>query len=72
MKIPTLSLAPPALDDSRLPEHARRPGLRARRARGLRRALAWVAALVVLALVFLSYLSPGMVFTLANQVWNCF
>lgn len=34
--------------------------------------LAWAAALVVLALVFASYLQRDFVFTLANQIWACF
>jgi hypothetical protein len=34
--------------------------------------LAWAAALGVLALVFLAYLQPDMMFSLANFVWSCF
>ncbi len=37
-----------------------------------RRALAWALAALALALVFASYLAPGMVVTLANQIWACF
>jgi hypothetical protein len=34
---------------------------------------AWYAAsLLVLALVFASYLQPGLVFDLASRVWSCF
>ena len=32
----------------------------------------WVAAGIVMVLVFLAYLRPEMAFTLANQLWNCF
>ncbi len=39
----------------------------------LRRALAWAAAAAVLGGVFLLYLQPELVFTLASQVWAaCF
>jgi hypothetical protein len=34
--------------------------------------LAWLAAAVVLALVFAAYLSPHLVVDLANRVWACF
>ena len=61
------SLAPPALEGASLPA----PGARAGRAR-LRRIAAYALALVVLLLVFLSYLNPDMLFTLATQVWSCF
>jgi hypothetical protein len=30
------------------------------------------AALLVLALVFSTYLQPDMVFDLANRIWSCF
>ncbi len=34
---------------------------------------AWYAAsLLVLALVFASYLQPGLMFDLATRVWSCF
>ena len=38
----------------------------------LRRGLAWAAAAATLVLVFAAYLRPGLVFTLANQLWACF
>lgn len=38
----------------------------------LPRVLAWVGIGTALALVFASYLRPGMVFELANRVWACF
>jgi hypothetical protein len=31
-----------------------------------------VAAVLALALVFVSYLRPDMMFELANRVWSCF
>jgi hypothetical protein len=35
--------------------------------------IAWkVAALLLLLLVFASYLRPELAMTLANQLWNCF
>ena len=34
--------------------------------------LAWLAAGLVLALVFAAYLSPHLVVDLANRVWACF
>jgi hypothetical protein len=37
-----------------------------------RHALAWAAALAVLGAVFMAYLHPDLVFSLANQVWSCF
>jgi type II secretory pathway component PulM len=37
-----------------------------------RRAFAWAGAVVVLALVFLAYLTPQLAMTLATQLWNCF
>ncbi len=37
-----------------------------------RRLLAWATALVVLALVFASYLSPHVAVDLASRVWACF
>ncbi len=33
---------------------------------------AWVAVPVVLAAVFMAYLSPHLVVDLANRVWSCF
>jgi hypothetical protein len=36
------------------------------------RRLAWSLVLLVLALVFASYLQRDFVFTLASQVWACF
>lgn len=36
------------------------------------RVAAWIAAAVVLALVFAAYMRPDLAVTLANQVWNCF
>jgi hypothetical protein len=36
-----------------------------------RRAWAWGAVLLVLALVFAAYLQRDFVFTLANQAWSC-
>ena len=36
------------------------------------RAWAFSAAIVVLLLVFASYLRPDMAMLLANQLWNCF
>lgn len=38
----------------------------------LPRALAWFGIGAALALVFASYLQPGLVFELANRVWACF
>ncbi len=38
----------------------------------LRRNLAWTAAAVALAAVFMAYLRPDLIVTLANQIWNCF
>ena len=38
----------------------------------MHRALSWLGAAVVLALVFGAYLRPDVVVTLAQQVWNCF
>lgn len=40
--------------------------------RRMRRLLLWTATGIALALVFLAYLQPQMVFSLANQLWNCF
>ena len=38
-----------------------------------RRHIAWAAAAIVLLLVvFASYLRPDLAMTLANQLWNCF
>jgi hypothetical protein len=36
------------------------------------RVAVWSGVLVVLALVFASYLSPHLVVDLANRVWACF
>jgi hypothetical protein len=38
----------------------------------LRRGLSWVAAGLVLLLVFAAYLKPDLAMTLANQLWACF
>ena len=38
----------------------------------LRHALVWGGAGAALLLVFLAYLRPDVVVTLANQLWNCF
>jgi hypothetical protein len=38
----------------------------------LRRSLAWFGAGVLLVAVFMAYLRPDLVVTLANQIWNCF
>ena len=37
-----------------------------------RRALAWAAVAVALALVFAAYRQPAVVVDLANQIWSCF
>ena len=37
-----------------------------------RRALAWGAAAVTLAAVFVAYLNPHLVLDLASRVWTCF
>lgn len=37
-----------------------------------RRAVLWLAALVLLLGVFSLYLQPNFLFTLAQQVWSCF
>lgn len=37
-----------------------------------RRASAWLACAVALALVFAAYLRPDVMMTLALQIWNCF
>jgi hypothetical protein len=37
-----------------------------------RRVLGWLAALVALGAVFMAYLQPDLMFSLANQVWSCF
>jgi hypothetical protein len=66
-RIRHVSLAPPALEGAVLPV----AGARAGWAR-LRRLAAYAIAIVVLLLVFLSYLNPDMLFTLATQVWSCF
>lgn len=34
--------------------------------------LAWVAAIVVLGLVFLLYFNSQLVFDLATRIWSCF
>jgi hypothetical protein len=36
------------------------------------RALAWAAAALALAAVFLAYLQPDMMVSVANFVWSCF
>jgi hypothetical protein len=36
-----------------------------------RRLLAWTAAVALLAAVFALYLRPGMVLSLATQLWAC-
>jgi hypothetical protein len=36
------------------------------------RALAWIAACTVLAVIFAAYLKPELALTLATQLWNCF
>jgi hypothetical protein len=72
MKIPTISLAPRALDDAMLPDAGARLNRRVRRTRGLRRMAAWALAAAVLGLVFASYRSPDMMFMLATQLWSCF
>ncbi|MEQ1682479.1 MAG: hypothetical protein ABL916_02435 [Burkholderiaceae bacterium] len=38
----------------------------------LRHALMWLASVAVLLLVFAAYLRPGIVMTLADQLWSCF
>ena len=38
----------------------------------MRRILLWSAAAVALLVVFLSYLRPDVVVTLATQLWACF
>ncbi|MFT3955970.1 MAG: hypothetical protein QM722_16770 [Piscinibacter sp.] len=38
----------------------------------LRRGVAWAAASAALLLVFVAYLKPDLVMTLANQLWACF
>jgi hypothetical protein len=38
----------------------------------LRRGIVWSGAVALLLLVFAAYLRPGLVVTLANQLWNCF
>ena len=38
----------------------------------LRPLLAWVGALMVLALVFSAYLNPHVTVDLANRLWACF
>ena len=38
----------------------------------LRRALAWAAAIVVLACVFAAYRRPGLAVDLASRMWSCF
>lgn len=42
------------------------------RPRHLGRVIAWSAAGVALAAVFLSYLRPELMFDLATRVWSCF
>jgi hypothetical protein len=38
----------------------------------LRRGAVWALAALVLAGVFMAYLRPDLIVTLANQIWNCF
>lgn len=38
----------------------------------MRRALLWLAALLVLLAVFALYLRPAFMLTLADQLWSCF
>jgi hypothetical protein len=38
----------------------------------LRRALVWIAGALALGAVFLAYLKPETMVTLANMVWSCF
>ena len=38
----------------------------------LRRSLIWTGASLLLAGVFMAYLRPDLIVTLANQIWNCF
>jgi hypothetical protein len=38
----------------------------------VRRVALWAGALAVLLAVFLLYLQPDLMLTLANQLWNCF
>ena len=38
----------------------------------LRRSLIWFGAGLLLAAVFMAYLRPDLIVTLANQIWNCF
>ncbi len=38
----------------------------------MRRAVAWVAAVAVLAVVFAAYRSPDTVVDLATRFWSCF
>jgi hypothetical protein len=38
----------------------------------LRRGLVWSAVALALGAVFLAYLRPDLVVTLANQIWSCF
>ena len=77
MKIPHMSMAPPALETpsrfaARTGARASPRSRRARSLRMLRRAIVYVLALVVLAIVFMSYFSRDMLFMLATQVWSCF
>ncbi|HMC14212.1 MAG TPA: hypothetical protein VKI18_01175 [Albitalea sp.] len=38
----------------------------------LRRSWIWALAALVLGGVFMAYLRPDLIVTLANQIWNCF
>ena len=38
----------------------------------MKRTVAWLVAAAALLAVFGAYLRPDLVFTLANQLWNCF
>ena len=40
--------------------------------RGWQRALVWLAALGAMAAVFVWYLQPELMLTIADQVWACF
>lgn len=40
--------------------------------RNWRKPLLWAGCAAALAAVFALYLQPGLVFTLANQLWACF
>jgi hypothetical protein len=67
-----MNIAPPALENTSDGASAGRPARHARRMRLIRRVAAYALALLVLAIVFLSYRSPDLLFTVATQVWSCF